>query len=72
MLDYGLRNLQKGPEGGGDEIDGWLVLVHGTVKYLAGQFKVDKATVKCIWNHTFKSYYNGDNDEFASLSHKFP
>ena len=36
VLDYGLRNLQKGPDGG-DEIDGWLILVRGTVKFLAGR-----------------------------------
>ena len=32
---------QKGPDGE-DKIDGQLVLVLGTIKYLAGLFKVDK------------------------------
>ena len=57
VLDYGLQNLQKGPDGG-DEIDGRLILVHGTVKFLAGQFKVDKTTIQCIWNRALESYYN--------------
>ena len=48
MLHYGLRNLKRAPNGD-DEIDGWLVLVHGTVKYLAGLFKVDKTTVQCTY-----------------------
>ena len=68
-LDYGLRNLQKGP-GGGDEIDGWLILVCGTVKFLVGWFKVDKTTIQRIWNRTLKSYYNDDTYVFASLSRK--
>ena len=60
MLDYGgLQNLQKGPDGG-DEIDGQLILVRGTVKFLAGRFKVDKTTIQRIWNRTLESYYNDD------------
>ena len=39
VLDYGLQNLQRGPNGD-DKIDGRLVLVCGTVQYLAGWFKV--------------------------------
>ena len=54
VLDYGLRNLQKGPDGG-DEIDGWLILVRGTVKFLAGWFKVDKPTIQRIWNRALES-----------------
>jgi hypothetical protein len=69
VLDYGLQNLQKGPDGG-DEIDGRLILVHGTVKFLAGQFKVDKTTIQCIWNRALESYYNDDTYVFASLSCK--
>ena len=69
VLDYGLRNLQKGP-GGGDEIDGWLILVCGTVKFLVGWFKVDKTTIQRIWNRALESYYNDDTYVFASLSHK--
>ena len=59
MLDYGLRNLQKGPDGG-DEIDGQLILVRGTVKFLAGRFKVDKTTIQRIWKRALESYYNDD------------
>jgi hypothetical protein len=69
VLDYGLRNLQKGPDGG-DEIDGWLILVRGTVKFLAGWFKVDKTTIQNIWNRALESYYNDDTYVFASLSRK--
>ena len=69
VLDYGLQNLQKGPDGG-DEIDGRLILVHGTVKFLEGQFKVDKTTLQCIWNGALKSHYNDDTYVFASLSCK--
>ena len=69
VLDYGLRNLQKGPDGG-DEIDGRLILVRGTVKFLAGRFKVDKTTIQCIWNRALESYYNDDTYVFASLSRK--
>ena len=68
VLDYGLRNLQKGPDGGGDEIDGRLILVRGTVKFLAGRFKVDKTTIQRIWNRMLESYYNDDLYMFASLS----
>ena len=65
VLDYGLRNLQKGPDGG----DGQLVLLCGTIKYLAGQFKVDKTSIQsCIWNRALESYYSGDTDVF----HRFP
>ena len=46
LLGYGLQNLQKGPDRGGDEIDGQLILVHGTIKCLAGLFKVDKTTIQ--------------------------
>lgn len=42
VLDYGLQNLRKGPDGRGDEINSQLVLVCGTIRYLVGQFKVDK------------------------------
>ena len=69
VLDYGLRNLQKGPDGG-DEIDGRLILVHGNVKFLAGWFKVDKTTIQRIWNRALESYYNDDTYVFASLSRK--
>ena len=55
MLDYGLRNLQKGPDGG-DEIDGQLILVRGTIKFFAGRFKVDKTTIQRIWNRALESY----------------
>ena len=55
VLDYGLRNLQKGPDGG-DQIDGWLILVRGTVKFLVVWFKVDKTTIQRIWNRVLKSY----------------
>ena len=70
VLDYDLQNLQKGPDEG-DEIDGCVVLLHGTVKFLVGQFKVDKTTIQSIWNHAFESYYNGDTYVFASISRKF-
>ena len=69
VLDYGLRNLQKGPDGG-DEIDGQLILVRGTIKFFAGRFKVDKTTIQRIWNRMLESYYNGDTDVFSSLSRK--
>ena len=39
VLYYGIRNLKRGPDRG-DEIDSQFVLVHCTIKYLAGQFKV--------------------------------
>jgi len=45
LFECGLWKLKKGPNGC-DEIDSWLVLVHGTVKYLVGQFKVNKTTVQ--------------------------
>ena len=70
VLDYGLWILKRGPDGG-NEIDGQLVLVRGTVKYLAGRFKVDKTTLQRIWNPALESYYNGDTDVFASPSRKF-
>ena len=47
VLDHGLRNLKRGPDGD-YEIDGQLVLVRGTVKYLVSGFKVDKTTIQCI------------------------
>ena len=50
LLGYGLQNLQKGPDRGGDEIDGKLIFVHGTIKYLAGLFKVEKTTIQTISN----------------------
>lgn len=49
MLDYVLQNLKRGDDGE-DEIDDWLVLVCGTVKYLEGSSKVDEATIQRIWN----------------------
>ena len=55
---------------GGDEIDGRLILVRGTVKFLAGRFKVDKTTIQRIWNRALESYYNDDTYVFASLSRK--
>ena len=33
ILDYGLWNLKKGPDGS-EEIDGWLILLPGTVKFM--------------------------------------
>jgi hypothetical protein len=42
-----LTEPQKGPDGG-EEKDGWLVLVNGTIKNLAGQFKVYK---NCTMQH---------------------
>ena len=69
VLDYGLQNLQKGPDGG-DEIDGRLILVRGTVKFLVVWFKVDKTTIQRIWNRVLKSYWNDDTYVFASLSRK--
>ena len=69
VLDYGLRNLQKGPYGG-DEIDGRLILVHRTIKFSAGWFKVDKRTIQRIWNCALESYYNDDTYMFASLTRK--
>ena len=54
-----------------DEIDGWLVLLRGTIKYLVGQFKVEKTTIQHIWNYVLKSYYNDDTEMFASTSRKF-
>ena len=69
VLDYSLQNLQKGPDGG-DEIDGRLILVHGTIKFLAGQFKVDKTTIQRILSHALESYYNDDTYVFALLSRK--
>ena len=70
MLDYGLRNLPKGPDGG-DEIDGRLILVRGTIKFLVGQFKVDKTTIQSIWNRVLQFYYyNDDTYIFALLSRK--
>ena len=51
-------------------MDSQLIWVHGTVKYLAGWFKVDKTTVQSIWNCVFESYYNGDADVFALLCRK--
>ena len=35
VLDYGLQNLKRGPDGD-NKFDGQLVLVRGTIKYLAG------------------------------------
>ena len=67
VLDYGLRNLKRGPDGD-YEIDGQLVLVCGTVKYLVSRFKT---TIQCIWNCALESNYNGDVDVFASPSRKF-
>ena len=46
VLDYGLRNLQKGPEGGGDEIDGWLVLECGTINFWRASSKLIKQLYK--------------------------
>ena len=70
VLDYGWRNLQKGPDGG-DEIDGRLIFVCETFKFLGGQLKVDKTrTIQCIWNRALESYYNDDTYVFASLSRK--
>ena len=68
VLDNGLRNLKRGPDGD-YEIDGQLVLVRGTVKYLVSRFKT---TIQCIWNCALvESNYNGDVDVFASPSRKF-
>ena len=69
VLDYGLRNLQKGPDGG-DELDGRLILVRGTITFLAGRFKVDKTSIQRVWNRALESYYNDDTYVFASLSRK--
>ena len=49
---------------------GRLILVRGTVKFLAGRFKVDKTTIQCIWNRALESNYNDDTYVFASLSRK--
>ena len=73
VLDYGLRNLNRGPDGD-DKIDGCLILVCGPIEYMVGKFKVDKATIKPIqhvWNRALQSYYNSDTDVvFAYLSRK--
>ena len=46
--------------------------MHGTVKYLAGWFKVNKTALQGTWILAFEtSYYNGDTDVFALLSRKF-
>ena len=44
--------------------------MHGNVKFLKGWFKVDKTTVRRIWNRALESYYNDDTYVFALLSHK--
>ena len=59
VLDYGLQNLQKGPDGG-DEIDGRLILVRGTVTFLAGRFKFDQTNIQRVWNRALESYSNDD------------
>ena len=71
VLDYGLRKLKNDLMETMSEIDGQLLLVHGTVKYLAGRFKVDKTTTQRIRNRALESYYNGDTDVLASPSRKF-
>ena len=52
---YGLQNFKRG-QIGDEKIDGWLVLVHGTVKYLVGRFNVDTSTRQRIWNCALESY----------------
>jgi hypothetical protein len=58
---------------GGDEINtSQLVLVHGTIKFLAGQFKVDKTeSIQSTYlePHTrIESYYNGESYVFAYIA----
>jgi len=70
ILDYALRNLEKGHDRR-DEIDGWLVLLPGTVKFISHRLDVNKSTVQCTWNRALTSCYLEDSKSFASLSCKF-
>ena len=45
VFDYGLCNFKEGPPADDeDKIDGQIIFVHGTIKYLACRFKIDKIT----------------------------
>ena len=70
ILDYALRNLEKGHDRR-DEIDGWLVLLPGTVKFISHRLDVNKSTVQHTWNRTLTSSYLEDSDKFSSLSRKY-
>ena len=70
ILDYGLWNLKKGPDGS-EEIDGWLILLPGTVKSMLHWLDVNKSTAQRTFNRALTSYYLEDSDKFASLSRKF-
>ena len=70
ILDYALRNLKKGPDGR-DEIDGRLVLLPKTVKFMSHWLDVNKSTAQRTFNRALTSYYLEDSDKFSSLSRKY-
>jgi hypothetical protein len=53
------------------KIDGQLVLLPGTIKFLPHRLDVvNRCTVQCIRNHMLASYCLEDNNKFPSLSRK--
>ena len=62
---------QRGPNGS-EKIDGWLILLPGTVKFMSHtRLDANKSTMQHIWNRTLPCCHSEDSDNFASLSRKY-